>query len=196
MEVNGGSDDSYATTGNHMVRLLLTILFLLSWYTRVGAATYWVSKSGNDANSCGAITSVSQPGNLATGSKLTITSATNCMGSGDKIMIVAGSYNEAISTKLLNNGACQQGTNGGAGPCLPNGTSGAYTTFSAAPGSEGKVIIGKGDGNPAVSFYGDAQWFHFHGIIFDGFREQVGFSGAAWGVEGTCTYNQDRKSVV
>ena len=57
----------------------LTVLFLLT-ATQVDAATYWVSKAGNDSNGC---TDTASP--LTTTAKQTIDAGLGCMTGGDTI---------------------------------------------------------------------------------------------------------------
>jgi parallel beta-helix repeat protein len=53
------------------------------------AATYYVSKSGNDGNSCAQAQSLATP-------KLTINAGVGCVAAGDTLLIRAGNYNEGL----------------------------------------------------------------------------------------------------
>ncbi|MEO8256944.1 MAG: right-handed parallel beta-helix repeat-containing protein [Acidobacteriota bacterium] len=70
----------------------LIVLFLLSCAVSGGvadAATYYVSKSGSDSNSCA-------QAQTATTSKLTVNAGISCLSAGSTLLVRAGSYNEAI----------------------------------------------------------------------------------------------------
>ncbi len=77
-----------------MKKLVLCILVLCA--SSPGAAlgsTYYVSKSGNDGNSCAQAQSPS-------GSKQTIASGLKCLTAGDTLTVRAGTYDEGINNNV------------------------------------------------------------------------------------------------
>src|SRR5262245_34587323 len=66
---------------------LVVLVFTLSQFA--WSTTYYVNKSGNDANSC----TTAQSSTPANG-KLTITAAVLCLAAGDTLIIGAGTYTE------------------------------------------------------------------------------------------------------
>ncbi len=94
---------------NFLFALLLTLPVISE------AASYYVGKSGSDANSCATAIS-SSAGNR----KLTITSGLTCLSPGDTLLIGDGSYAQAFTS-------------------LPNGSSGQYITIGAE--NDGEVIV-------------------------------------------------------
>lgn len=90
-----------------MKRFFLTLLFLLA-AAQAWSATYWVSKSGSNANAC-----INSATPLTTTAKLTINAGIDCLTGGDKLEIRTGTFDESI---LFNS--------------IPAGTSGAPTIIS------------------------------------------------------------------
>jgi hypothetical protein len=104
-------------------------------------ATYHVTTTGSDSNSCALAQSTSAP-------KLTITNALTCLVGGDTLVVNAGSYNEGI----LNN--------------VPSGSSwGAPTRIVAAPGET--VWLRPTSGAYVVQFDQAQQYIEFDGINMD-----------------------------
>lgn len=71
------------------MRRILLLVALLLWAAPVSAATYYVAKTGNDANNCTNAMSQSTP-------KLTINSGLGCLSAGDELLIKEGTYAESI----------------------------------------------------------------------------------------------------
>jgi hypothetical protein len=94
-----------------LLRLFLSLLFVLVALP-AHATKYWVAASGgSDANACSAVDGDTDPGVY----KATALSAWNCMSGGDTLHLKAGTYT---------------GTTGGLqGPTLHNGNASAYTTI-------------------------------------------------------------------
>lgn len=75
------------------LRSLFVASILVTLFTvNAHATTYWVNKSGNDANSCVTASGSSDPG--AANSKLTTNAGIGCLSSGDTLMIGDGVYAE------------------------------------------------------------------------------------------------------
>jgi hypothetical protein len=70
--------------------VLLQMIFLLVWNLHAHAATYFVSKGGQDSHSC------AQAQNGAT-AKLTVQQGISCLAGGDILVIGDGIYHEQIS---------------------------------------------------------------------------------------------------
>lgn len=77
------------------------------------ATTFYVSKSGNDSNSC----TTAQSTTLAN-EKLSITAGIACLASGDTLLVRTGTYNEVFMN-----------------PSISSGSAGAYTRIAAFPGT-------------------------------------------------------------
>lgn len=60
------------------------------------AATYWVSPTGSDSNSCASVSGSSDPGRY----RKTIKAAASCLTSGDKLFIKNGIYAEQLTNHL------------------------------------------------------------------------------------------------
>ena len=82
-------------------RLALIAVSLLLCVVTEGAAeaaTYYVSSSGNDGNSCGQAQASSTP-------KQTINSAIGCLVAGDTLLVRAGNYPEWLSIGVVPSGS-------------------------------------------------------------------------------------------
>src|SRR5262249_25027163 len=90
----------------------------------IEAAMYYVSTSGNDANSCATAQGKS------TSAKRHIASGIQCLSAGDTLRIQAGTYTDQ-TLDLIRSGV----------GLIPSGTAGAPTIIEANPGDEGSVII-------------------------------------------------------
>ncbi len=132
------------------MKSLFLISIIISLVIPIGAqgATYYVTKTGDDAFSCSQIQSLDTP-------KLTIKSALKCMKGGDKLFIRSGTYNEFID-----------------GREVPSGTPVKYTLVS---GYEGDVVnispLTGGGGGDAVWFYGQS-YITLSGVSIDGSKVQ------------------------
>jgi len=98
-----------------MRRVFYPILFLLCFVaSQAWATTYYVNKSGSDANSCATAQS-STPAN----GKLTIAGGIGCLSGGDTLLIRSGTYAETIQYPTVN---------------IPSGTVSQPTTIQTYPG--------------------------------------------------------------
>ena len=121
-----------------IMSILIAGIVLLTLPGQAFGLIRWVSKSGSDANSCAAIVSATEPGNLATGSRLTINAGLTCLAAADTLTIKAGTYVESFNSTVV-----------------PSGTSvSARTIIKGAPGES--VIIRPSTGN---AVYGDVMTF-------------------------------------
>lgn len=100
----------YSYHFNGAIFILACFIASVCYQSLAYAATYYVSKTGNNGNSC----ALSQNVNTA---KLTIAAGITCLASGDTLIVKAGTYNEMFD--LFN---------------PANGSDSAYTTIKAAPG--------------------------------------------------------------
>ncbi len=106
------------------------------------AATYYVSKAGNDSYSCAQAQSLSN-------TKLTISNAVACLKSGDTLSVKAGVYAES----LVNN--------------LPSGTSWTdKVRIAAYPGET--VWLRPNSANYVVNLNLTQQYIEFDGVNMDG----------------------------
>lgn len=105
----------YSLWGSAVYKVFISLALLLLASAPAEAVTYYVGKSGSDANSCATAQS-STAGNR----KLTLASGAACLSAGDTLTIGSGTYAEAL-------------------PQPTNGSSGAYTTVQAEV--DGGVII-------------------------------------------------------
>lgn len=108
------------------MRYLFAVLLFVFSVSQVSAATYWVSKSGSDANGC--FDSATEP-TLATQSKLTITAGLTCLSSGDTLKIKVGTYTEAISNPI--SGITIEGVSGETVTLQPSGSSAVFQISAA-----------------------------------------------------------------
>lgn len=102
----------------------LFVLLILFCVPPLEAVTRYVSKTGNDSNSCATSTS---PG---TSAKLTIMGASggvNCMAQGDTLIIQAGTYSEHINTSAK---TIPGGTSFANAPTIKAETTGTVTVLS------------------------------------------------------------------
>src|SRR5438552_2099353 len=107
----------------------------------LNAATYYVSTSGNDSNSCTQAQSSSTP-------KLTISGGASCLAAGDTLLIMAGTYQENQPSSLT------------------SGTSSNVVTIKANPGSS--VVIKPPSGTGNGWYLGSQQYITFDGLTWDG----------------------------
>jgi hypothetical protein len=108
--------------------LVIAFLLLFVLPFTVEAATYYVGKSGSDANSCATATSPT-----AGNRKLTIGSGRACLAGGDTLVVGNGDWDERIVS-------------------IPNGTSGAPTIVKS---ENFRLAVVKSSGQPvAVSITG------------------------------------------
>lgn len=142
------------------ILLYLFILFSTSTFALAGT-TFYVSKAGNNSNTCGAAQSLSTP-------KLTIAAGISCLSVGqqDTLYVRSGTYAEQIST-------------------FPNGSSWENAaTIAVYPGD---TVIwepsGSGINNRALNIVSSIlkQYVIFDGFIFDG----KGTSGFLINLDGT-----------
>ena len=127
-----------------MKKIIFTVVFCLI-ALNANAATYWVSKSGSDGNSCFA--SDTEP-TLATQSRLTIGAGADCLSAGDTLKIKVGTYAET----LLNQ--------------FPSGTSiNARTKIEGVTGET--ITIQSASGN-ILEFSSARDFLHFNNLILDG----------------------------
>jgi Concanavalin A-like lectin/glucanases superfamily/Right handed beta helix region len=127
-------------------RGLVLVGVLLSLYlaTSASSATYYVSTSGNDSNSCSAATSVGT-------AKRNPANGADCLSAGDTLHIRAGTYNVGTWN----------------GP--PSGTSSARVTIAGYPpdGVRQAVLTFSGGGNGLVLESG-STWITFDNLVFQG----------------------------
>jgi hypothetical protein len=108
-------------------------------------ATYWVSPSGSDSNSCSSISGSSDPGRY----RKTITGGAQCVSGGDTLFIKNGIYAEKLSNHL------------------PSGTASRPTTMEGE--STGGVIIRPGSGSGAIIGFSQARsYLTFRRMTLDG----------------------------
>jgi parallel beta-helix repeat protein len=130
-----------------MVRVLVTV-FIIS-FAMLGStygATYYVSKSGSNNNSCATAQS---PGSTA---KLTISAGASCMSGGDTLLIQAGTYTEAMA--------------GDVGFPWRSGTPSNYTRYARY--QKDIVTLRPTSGNYVVIFTEPDRYIEFDGFILDG----------------------------
>ena len=125
-----------------MSLLLLAVLLLVVPAVAHGA-TYYLAKTGKDANTCTQAKSSSTP-------KLTIKAGLACLAGGDTLIIKAGTYTEGIPYHSI-----------------PSGTSNSsHTTIRAATG---ETVVLNGVANSAgVLLVYSRSFITFDRIIFDG----------------------------
>src|SRR5437773_1599190 len=109
---------------HHLMCKFLLALSLLLCPSFLHAAVYYVSTSGNDANSCG--TAQACTSSSCTTAKRTLVSGLSCLSAGDTMDIRAGTYTEGDS----NYGTLSQG----ASVILPSGTSSARVVIQGHTG--------------------------------------------------------------
>lgn len=126
-----------------MKRLALLLALLLA-PEMVSATTYYVDKSGSNANSCATATS-STPAN----GKLTIAAGLACLSAGDTLYIGDGTYAEEL-TSIVSSTSYE-----------------AATKMAGKNGASSAVIIKPNSGNRAMTL-SNARYIIISDIIFDG----------------------------
>jgi len=111
--------------------------------------TYYVAKTGNDANSCS-----------STSPCLTLSKATGMMSSGDTLIVSSGTYTESLP-------------NG-----VPSGTSWSnVTTIKSKPGDS--VTLRPSGSSRVVRFGDDKQFIAIDGLVLDGINLSRSLGGEA-----------------
>lgn len=130
-------------------------LFSLFFYARAEATIYWVATTGNDANSCSAISGRRDPGVY----KRTIASGFTCLLAGDTLYLRGGIYNETIDS---NN------------QTIPTGTS--WTDAPVIASYSGETVVMNGSsGNPVVNLaHSYIKYVVFDGLVIDAINTGVG----------------------
>ena len=107
-----------------MKRLFLLIAFLLlAGSAQAANTTYWISRDGDDANSCFA--STTKP-TVATQARKTFQAGIQCLASGDILKVEAGIYTEIQGT-ISDSGTSVNTRNVLMGRNIPDGTAAAKT---------------------------------------------------------------------
>lgn len=157
------------------MRKVLLGLFLLA-ATPAWATTYWVAKTGSDANACSAVDGEADPGTY----KLTIASGTDCLSAADTLIIRAGTYTETVDIDTV----------------IPSGTSDVARTIIRSATGETVVLDGC-DANSNGIGLANKNFITFDGLVFDAYAcailsdtIQLGFGGAP------CTYITIQNSVI
>jgi Right handed beta helix region len=124
-------------------KLALSILVVCAAFPGAAfGATYYVSKSGNDGNSCAQAQSTAKP-------MLTINKGIRCLTAGDALLVRGGTYAES----LINN--------------IPSGISWSKKVRVAAYPGEA-VWLAPSSGNWVVYFDGTPSYIELDGINIDG----------------------------
>src|SRR5262245_26060587 len=126
------------------MKKLLLVLFFTMFPVLAHGTTYYVSPSGSNGNSCVRAQNSSTP-------KQTINNGANCLGSGDTLVVKAGTYNEVLN---MNN--------------YPNGSSGSPTTIRSEV--QGGAVLKPSAGGAAIYFGGggaNKQWMTIDGLVLD-----------------------------
>jgi parallel beta-helix repeat protein len=142
------------------------------------AATYYVDKSGDDANDCGTAQDTTPEH-----AKQSITSALGCPSPGDTIIVRQGTYDETISTYILE---------------IPSGTEGYPITLMANPGDT-VTIEGGSDprGWDSIVQLTDVHYFVVSGFIIDGLGLATRCVGIEWPSTGIrVEYNEIKGSAL
>jgi len=164
--------DNFKLSNMKKILILITILVLVScskMQQSVNASTYYVSTSGNDANT-GAIGSP----------WLSWGYAINRLVAGDILYIRAGTY-----TVMQGLGG---GNYNGVRIAYKNGTAGSPITISVYPGDARPVLDCSGltilQGYHRGILMDNCFWFNFYGLIIKNVREWSGepttYTGSAW----------------
>lgn len=140
-------------------RLFGAVLGLCFLAAPARAATYYVSPSGNDNNSCATSTSTSP-----TSQKLTIGAAIPCLTAGDTLLIHGGTYNGDKNT-------IDSETFSGTFPSGANFSNWAIT-IGAVPGEQ--VILQPPDGYHAIRLTtGAPHYLIFQDLVLDGSLQNI-----------------------
>jgi len=137
----------------------LGLLFLIGYSVSAGvahAATYYVSKTGNNSTSCAQAQSTSTP-------KGTIGAGLGCLVAGDTLLVRAGTYDEVIKDNVVS---------------VPSGTSWTNKVRIAAyPGET--VWLAPTSGEGVLYLTGTQQYIEFDGINMRGptFGAVIAFGG-------------------
>jgi parallel beta-helix repeat protein len=130
-----------------LAKFVIVGVFYLSFPRAAEAATYYVSPTGSDLNSCTAAQNIHTP-------KATIGGGISCLAGGETLLIRAGTYNEALFW-------------GGPSGTPPSGSDRAYTRLAAY---NGEIVILRPD-TPAsgqvLDFRHSEHHIEFDGINFD-----------------------------
>jgi Right handed beta helix region len=146
-------------------RRILTVSFALLFVCLAPqltqAATYYVDKSGDDSNSCATVQDT-EPEHA----KRSIASALGCPSPGDTIIVRQGTYNELISTYVLE---------------IPSGTEGYPITLMANPGDTVTIEAGSDPaGWVSIVQLTDVHYFVVSGFIIDGLGLATRCVGIEW----------------
>jgi hypothetical protein len=112
------------------------------------AATYYVSTSGNNGNSCSAAQNSGSP-------KQTLNDAVGCLAAGDTLLVRGGTYNESLINPSLASGSSW--TNKVRIAAYPNGCAASCEVVWMAPSS----------GTRLLQLTGNQQYIEFDGINMD-----------------------------
>ncbi|MEZ4270836.1 MAG: putative metal-binding motif-containing protein [Myxococcota bacterium] len=136
------------------MKALSTVIVGLAFPALASATTYFVSKSGNNANTCEQARSVGS-------AKLTIGAGLSCLAAGDTLEIKQGTYKEAI----FNN----------ANDKFPDGLdAGRLTTIR---GAAGEVVVWTASGDHILLLKNCGSYTRYENLRFDGSLQS---SGDAW----------------
>lgn len=132
--------------------LFIAVIFLSAG--PLGAATYYVSTSGNDGNAC-------TNGAMGSAARRHVSQGIACLSSGDTLRIQAGTYTTADDRV----NTFYNSTNGRG---FPSGSSGAPTIIEANPGDA--VMLAPNDGVQfGVGFIGNGySWITVRNLSMDG----------------------------
>lgn len=136
----------------------------LGWFTTpVFAATYYVSTSGNDANSCATATSTTQANQ-----KRHIASGVACLSPGDTLYVHAGTY--TASSDIIDNSATTvpAGTDWNAG-VITVGVYPSETVTIQPPDGFNGIKLASGSVNGAAS----EKYIIFQDFIIDGVNQST-----------------------
>jgi hypothetical protein len=132
------------------VKKLFLLFFLLA--QNAFGTTYWVGKSGSNANSCGTASGSSDPG--ASNRKLTIRAGIQCMSGGDTLQIGNGTYFEAIRDVFSNS------------VIVPSGSAGSPTTIRAE--NRRLAILQTNDGDyGSILMTSTRHYVTFNGLVLN-----------------------------
>jgi Right handed beta helix region len=153
-----------------MLSLVIAVFLLGVGCLSARAATYYVSKSGSNSNSCSSAQSKS-------GAKGTINGGISCMAGGDTLIVGNGTYEETISdyAGIL-----------GSNVRPPNGSAAAYTVIKAENSRGATVTLpdtGRGGHNSIVMLDGPGggtRYIELQGFIIDGKWNSTGLTNLVW----------------